>query len=124
MMKLRLLLRLFLSLEPCGVLKGAELAPRIGGTLRFDLASNITSLNPLQQTVSVTKNVASIAFECLLTSDENGVLKPALAASWEVSRDGLHCTFKLRKAVRFHNSKEMTAEGVVFRPPRTAFSRI
>lgn len=89
-------------------------APKSGGTLRFGLSKDIANVNPFQRTLSVNKNVASIAFECLLAYDENGVLKPALATSWEASKDGLQYTFRLRKGVKFHNGKEMTAADVIW----------
>jgi peptide/nickel transport system substrate-binding protein len=89
-------------------------APKTGGTVRFGLSKDIQSLNPFQRTTAATKNVATLAFECLLTADENGVLKPALATSWEASRDALQYTFKLRGGVRFHHGKEMTAQDVIW----------
>lgn len=101
-----------LGLHPAGA--APTPASKSGGTLRFGLSKDIQSINPFQQTSASTKNVGAIAFECLLTADENGVLKPSLAASWEVSKDGLQYTLKLRKGVKFHNGKEMTAEDVIW----------
>ena len=46
--------------------------------------------------------------------DNSYVLKPALATSWDVSKDGLVYNFHLRKGVKFHNGKEMTAEDVMW----------
>lgn len=88
--------------------------PKSGGTLRFGLSTDIQTLNPFQRTSSVTKSVVSISFECLLAFDRNGALKPALATSWETSKDGLQYTFKLRKGVKFHSGKELTAQDVVW----------
>jgi peptide/nickel transport system substrate-binding protein len=89
-------------------------APKGGGTLRFGIDSDIISLNPFQRTLSITKQVGSVAFECLLTVDKNEDLKPALATSWAVSKDGLQYTFKLRKGAKFHDGKDVTAEDVLW----------
>jgi peptide/nickel transport system substrate-binding protein len=98
-----------------GVRVGVSIAaPKGGGVLRFGLEKDIVSVNPFQRTSSVTKNVGSIAFECLLTTDKRDELKPALATAWEVSRDGTQYVFTLRKGVKFHNGKEMTAEDVLW----------
>src|SRR3989441_9226280 len=42
------------------------------------------------------------------------MVAPALAEFWKASRDGLTWTFTLRKGVRFHNDREVTAEDVVY----------
>jgi ABC-type transport system substrate-binding protein len=86
--------------------------PRPGGVLRFGLSKDITGLHPFQGTRSVNKNVFSIQYECLAAFDEFGNLKPSLATSWEVSKDGLEYTFRLRKGVKFHNGKDMSQEDV------------
>lgn len=39
---------------------------------------------------------------------------PALAQFWKASRDGLTWTFTLRKGVKFHHGREMTADDVVY----------
>src|SRR6266516_3043038 len=53
-------------------------------------------------------------FDSLLELDQNLNVRPLLAESWEVSRDGLTYTFKLRKGVRWHDGKPFTARDVVF----------
>ena len=43
--------------------------------------------------------------------DELGIVGD-VAESWEVSEDELTWTFHLRKGVKFHSGKELTAEDV------------
>ncbi len=44
---------------------------------------------------------------------EDGAPVPSLAASWSVSDDGLHYTFKLRPGVVFHDGTPLTADVVL-----------
>jgi len=53
-------------------------------------------------------------YEGLVFPDYDGSIKPGLASSWTVSPDNLTYTFKLRKGVKFHNGKTLTADDVVF----------
>ncbi len=51
-------------------------------------------------------------FQTLLDLDHHQQPIPALAESWSLSKDEKTYTFKLRRGVRFHNDKELTAEDV------------
>jgi peptide/nickel transport system substrate-binding protein len=53
-------------------------------------------------------------YEGLVFPDYDGSIKPGLATSWKVSADNLTYTFTLRKGVKFHNGKTLTADDVVF----------
>jgi len=53
-------------------------------------------------------------FEGLTRFMGDGSVVPGLAASWEISEDGLTYTFKLREGVTFHDGTTMDAEDVKF----------
>ena len=55
----------------------------------------------------------------LVQFDQTLTIKPALAAFWRSSHDGLVWTFELRKDVKFHHGREVTADDVVY-----SFTRI
>jgi peptide/nickel transport system substrate-binding protein len=54
----------------------------------------------------------SLAYEPMVSRDENGKIVPNLAESWVISPDGKVWTFKLRKGVKFHSGTPFTAEAV------------
>jgi peptide/nickel transport system substrate-binding protein len=54
----------------------------------------------------------TLAYETLVSRDENGKIVPNLAESWEISPDGKVWTFKLRKGVKFHSGTPLTADAV------------
>ncbi len=85
-----------------------------GGTITVAMSKDLQVLNPLVKTISTDQVVRLLMFEPLLASDDQGNIKPKLAESWKVSGDGKTYTFTLRKGVKFHNGKEMTAEDVKF----------
>jgi peptide/nickel transport system substrate-binding protein len=88
--------------------------PKYGGTLIFGLEKDVSTLNPFVRMQSTDMDVRTHVYEALLDTDINGIIVPALAQSWEVSKDGLTYTFRLRRGVKFHNGKEMTADDVLW----------
>lgn len=56
----------------------------------------------------------SNVFEGLTRFMADGAVVPGLAASWEISDDGLTYTFTLREGVTFHDGTTMDAEDVKF----------
>lgn len=87
-------------------------SPRYGGRLVFGIAKDIVSLNPFYRTQSTDSFVREVTFQALLDLDRKGQPIPALAESWTISADGKIYTFQLRRGVKFHNDKELTAEDV------------
>jgi peptide/nickel transport system substrate-binding protein len=48
------------------------------------------------------------------TMAEGGGVKPWVAESWTISENGLVYTFKIKKGIKFHSGRELTAEDVKF----------
>jgi peptide/nickel transport system substrate-binding protein len=88
--------------------------PKHGGTLVFGLEKDASTLNPFVRMQSTDMDIRTHIYEPLLDTDIKGNIIPALAQSWEISKDGLNYTFRLRRGVKFHNGQEMTAEDVVW----------
>ena len=65
-----------------------KVAPQPGGTLVRRLSQDVNTLNLLLQTLETEKYVLSLLYDPLLDINADMELVPALAESWEVSRDG------------------------------------
>jgi oligopeptide transport system substrate-binding protein len=102
-----------------GQLKPPGGQPRYGGTYRRPLANNPTTLDPATINDAYAPTVSQQIFDGLVQYDGALSISPALAETWKSSRDGLSWTFSLRKEVKFHTGREVTAEDVVY-----SFTRI
>ncbi|MFQ5988304.1 MAG: ABC transporter substrate-binding protein [Candidatus Methylomirabilales bacterium] len=93
------------------LLIGAEGVPRRGGSYHYTLGpSDPPSLDPVHITDTVSHAVASELFDGLVTFDRDLKIRPAIARRWDISEDGRTYTFELRRDVRFHNGRTVTAE--------------
>ena len=73
------------------------------------------SLDPARADGSRAKSVVRRTHEGLVAVDPStGVVVPALAASWEITANGLLYTFRLRPGVTFHDGQELRARDAVF----------
>lgn len=89
--------------------------PDFGGTYTEGVAGRPNAINPIfSQYNDVDRDIASLVFNGLTRSDENGVLQPDLATSWSISPDGLIYTFTLRSNVRWHDGVPFTADDVLY----------
>ncbi len=89
-------------------------ASATGGQIVLSGSSEPLTLNPAFTPVSTTIYYSQLLFDGLTRPDDNLRPAPSLAESWEISPDGLNYTFKLRKGVKFHDGKELTAADVKF----------
>lgn len=96
-----------------GSLAFAETRPQYGGTLRVAMRAAPSSLDPADsaQPDSVARrNLTLLIFETLVTSDENGRVRPGLAVSWQASAGDQRWQFRLRRGVKFHDGTMLTPE--------------
>lgn len=102
--------------------------PRYGGTLRAGMQTDPVGLDPHLTTATATRNMMENVYDTLVFVTSEGRYAPGLAEAWQVSPDGLTWTFTLRRGVKFHNGRVMTAEDVAYsinriRDPRTRSPR-
>jgi ABC-type transport system substrate-binding protein len=91
----------------------SAIEPPMGGTLRM-VQEAPRSLDPLESDSVYDSLPCNQIFDGLLALDASLNLKPALAETWSVSRDGKTYTFHLRSDVHFHDGTALTAEDVAF----------
>src|SRR5262249_14672250 len=89
-------------------------AAAAGKEMVIGFLGDATSLNPVVATDGQSYIAEWPMFDSLVELDQNLGVRPLLAESWDVSRDGLTYTFKLKKGVRWHDGKPFTARDVAF----------
>ena len=93
---------------------GCKKEEKAGGAFRAFIVEPV-SLDPPNCYESEGIQVARQLFDGLVEYDpETLEIYPAIADSWEVSADGLVYTFKLKRGVKFHSGREVTAEDFVY----------
>jgi peptide/nickel transport system substrate-binding protein len=99
------------------------LSPGDRSTIRFSIAADPSTLNPLfaiQDASSVDQQVARLAFEPFVEIDAQGRRRPVLlraiptVENGGVSRDGRTITYRLRAGVRWQDGAPLTSRDVVF----------
>lgn len=107
-----LLLVLTFCLTACGGGDGKE--QKSGDSSKLTLSFNedpVGALNPHMYLPSqfVTQDMV---YEGLVYYGENGEIKPSLAESWDISKDGKTYTFHLRKNVKYSDGSAFNAKNV------------
>jgi peptide/nickel transport system substrate-binding protein len=86
-----------------------------GGDLRFGLASELSTLDPLDPANTAdSRSVLFNVYEGLVKPDTEGSLLPALAESFSIDQNGLVYSFKIREGVKFHDGTAVKAEDAQF----------
>ncbi|WP_068134107.1 ABC transporter substrate-binding protein [Limnochorda pilosa] len=87
-------------------------APRRGGILRV-AADPATTIDPVKLDSAGGIAIVQQVAEYLVWTEPDLSLRPVLATSWRPEPDARTWVFELRRGVRFHSGKEMTADDVV-----------
>ena len=84
-----------------------------GGNFRIAMSANLRTLDPAKTSTGEEYIYNVLCFNGLTRMREDQVVEPELAESWEFSEDLKTWTFRLRRGVRFHHGREMTAQDVI-----------
>jgi oligopeptide transport system substrate-binding protein len=102
-----LLFALLLSLNACSRRQAAP------GEIRFRLPTDPPTLDWTLATDNVSKEVIDALHEGLVEADANAKIQPAMAESWEISKDGKTYTFKLRDGLKWSDGQPVVAQQFV-----------
>lgn len=90
-----------------------QTGPVQGGTLVNTVIGDAAILLPTLTQDTASSFITAFVYDGLAAYDDKLNPHPAIAESWNVKEDKLY-TFKIRKGVKFHDGKELTAHDVVF----------
>ncbi|HLT22003.1 MAG TPA: ABC transporter substrate-binding protein [Bacteriovoracaceae bacterium] len=103
---------LAMSLVIAACTGGSKKSPN---TAYYNLGGEPTTLSPLSGSDAYTSAVHEYLFEGLLRNNPDTYeWEPALAVSWEISKDKKHFDFTLREGVTWHDGTPFTAEDVKY----------
>lgn len=90
-------------------------AGKIKDTIVYGISSSPTGIfNPLISDTVYDDAVNTMVYDSLLKLDKEQKLVPSMAESYEVSKDGLELTFKLKDNIKFSDGTPVTAKDVEF----------
>ncbi|MEW5802740.1 MAG: ABC transporter substrate-binding protein [bacterium] len=84
------------------------------GTLTIGEFTRPQTLNPVLEVTGVSAHLVNLIFDSLVRIGEKGEILPHLAVSWEMKGGGREWVFYLRKGVRFHDGRQLSADDVKF----------
>src|ERR1700756_1203748 len=110
-MRMKSLLRLLcFAATALGVLASAPAFP--AKDVVFAVASTFTTTDPYDANDTLSQAMAKSFYEGMFGFDKDMKLIPVLAESYEVSKDGLVYTIKLKKGIKFHDGTDFKADAV------------
>ncbi|MGZ4536115.1 MAG: ABC transporter substrate-binding protein, partial [Nocardioidaceae bacterium] len=101
------------ALAAPAVVPAASAKPKV--TFTEGITSDIDSLNPFLGTLAASYEAWALEYNFLVNySMKDMSPAPALATSWDTSKDGLTWTFHMRKGVKWNDGKPLTAADVAY----------
>src|SRR5262249_34418939 len=88
--------------------------PKSGGTFVSAQTTEATGPDPQLVPALSRGRRSPMMYNQLVRFDPDMNVVPELAESWDVSKDSLIWTFKLRQGVKFHDGQEMTSADVKY----------
>jgi peptide/nickel transport system substrate-binding protein len=88
--------------------------PKRGGTLKFLVEPEPTSLVPIADTTGANVMISAKVTEGLFNYGLDFSLRPCLATGLQTSADGKEMTFTLRQGVKWHDGQPFTSADVAF----------
>lgn len=88
--------------------------PRHGGSLSEGIIGRPRFINPVIAKSDADRDIAALIYSGLLKATPEGELIPDLAASYDVSADGLTYTFTLRDDLVWHDGEPITSQDIAF----------
>lgn len=80
--------------------------------LTIGIGVDADTLNPQEQTTSLFFNMCELLYDTLFYQTQDMKLEPRLATGYEVSKDGLTYTLKLRKDIKFSDGTPFNAKAM------------
>jgi len=93
---------------------GPDTGPAYGDLFIDASIADASTLLPPLASDAASAAINSLVYNGLVKHDADLTLIGELAESWEVSKDGLTITFKLRRGVKWHDGAPFTAHDVLF----------
>lgn len=95
-----------------GLPGAARAAPQRGGTLRYATRVDGRGLDPHRNIIYYVSNPLVGTTQGLLDLNQKLEIVPGVAEEWDISKDLLRYTFRIRRGAEFHNGRTIDAEAV------------
>jgi peptide/nickel transport system substrate-binding protein len=103
-----------IAFTACSPGKRVDLGDESSQNLIAAISGEPDQLDPHKTSAYFSFEVLENVYDTLVEPDDSLEMRPALAASWELSDDQLIWTFHLRQGVMFHDGSPFSADDVVY----------